>query len=184
MLKQKLQYFGHLMQITDSLEKIWCWERLNAGEGDRGWDGWIASPIRWTGVWASSRSWWWTEKSGSLQSLGLQRVGHDWVTELNWTDLSGWLCILLTNGVSFIYFCCQVCNCESHICTFILSKPLVSKLISKWSVILYLLLEKFHWFYRQVVGLYSNNVTKALTLLCPLGLMTKSANGTKGFISY
>ena len=44
MRRLKLQYFGHLMQITDSLEKTWCWERLKAGgEGDdRGWDGWIA----------------------------------------------------------------------------------------------------------------------------------------------
>ena len=45
MLKLKLQYFGHLMQRTDSLEKTLCWERLKAGgEGDdRGWDGWRAS---------------------------------------------------------------------------------------------------------------------------------------------
>ena len=44
MLKLKLQYFGHLMQRTDSLERPWCWERLKAGrEGDnRGWDGWMA----------------------------------------------------------------------------------------------------------------------------------------------
>ena len=50
----------------------WCWERLKAGgEGeDRGWDGWIASLTRWTLVWASSGSWWWTEKPGVLQSLG------------------------------------------------------------------------------------------------------------------
>ena len=57
------------------------------GEGeDRGWDGWMASPIWWTWVWVSSRSWWWTGKPGVLQSMGLQRVGHDWVTELNWTE--------------------------------------------------------------------------------------------------
>ena len=50
MLKLKLQYFGHLMQRTDSLKGPWCWERLKArGEGDdRGWDGWMASPTRWT----------------------------------------------------------------------------------------------------------------------------------------
>ena len=52
------------------------------GEGDsRGWDGWMASLTRWTWVWARSRSWWWTGKPGMLQSLGWQRVGHDWVTE-------------------------------------------------------------------------------------------------------
>ena len=50
MLKLKLQYFGHLMQRVDSLEKLWCWEGLGAGgEGDnRGWDGWMASLTRWT----------------------------------------------------------------------------------------------------------------------------------------
>ena len=68
----------------------WCWERLKAGrEGDnRGWDGWVASPTQWTWVWARSRSWWWTGKSGLLQSMGLQWVGYDWVTELNWTELN------------------------------------------------------------------------------------------------
>ena len=63
----------------------WHWERLKAGgEGDnRGWDGWMASPTQWTWVWASCGSWWWTGKPGMLQSMELQRVGHDWVTELN-----------------------------------------------------------------------------------------------------
>ena len=53
MLKMKLQYFGHLMRRTDSMEKSWCWERLKAGGewDDRGWDGWMASPTGWTWVW-------------------------------------------------------------------------------------------------------------------------------------
>ena len=87
MLKLKLQYFGHLMQRVDSLDD-WCWEGLRAGEeGDnRGWDGWMASPTRWTRVWVNSRSWWWTGRPGVLQSLGSQKVGHDWATELNWTE--------------------------------------------------------------------------------------------------
>ena len=70
-------------------KRPWCWERLKAGgEGDdRGWDGWMASPTRWTWVWVSSGSWWWTGKPGVLQCMGLQRVGHDWMTELNWTEL-------------------------------------------------------------------------------------------------
>ena len=86
MLKLKLQYFGHLIWRTESLGKDWFWERLKAwGEGDnRRWDGWMASPTQWTRVWASSRSWWWTGKPRVLQSMGLQRVGHDWATELNW----------------------------------------------------------------------------------------------------
>ena len=68
------------------LKRPWCWERLRAGgEGDdRGWDGWMASLTRWTWVWVNSGSWWWTGRPGVLQSMGLQRVGHEWATELNW----------------------------------------------------------------------------------------------------
>ena len=70
------------------LKRPWCWEGLRAGgEGDdRGWDGWMASPTRWTWVWANSGSWWWTGRPGMLGFMGLQRVGHDWAIELNWTD--------------------------------------------------------------------------------------------------
>ena len=87
MLKLKPQYFGHLMQRTDSFENPWCWERLKVGgEGnDRGLDGWMALPTWWTWVWVNYGSSWWTGKSGMLQSMGSQRVGHDCVTELNWT---------------------------------------------------------------------------------------------------
>ena len=68
-------------------KRPWSWEGLGAGgEGDdRGWDGWMASPTRWTWVWVDSRSWWWTGRPGMLQFMGSHRVGHDWVTELNWT---------------------------------------------------------------------------------------------------
>ena len=64
-----------------------CWERLRAGGegGNRGWDGWMASLTQWTWVWVSSGNWWWTGRPGLLQSMGSQRVGHDWVAELNWT---------------------------------------------------------------------------------------------------
>ena len=67
-------------------KKPWCWERLKAGgEGDdREWDGWMASLTQWTWVWVDSGSWWWTGKPGVLQFMGLQRVGHDRVTKLNW----------------------------------------------------------------------------------------------------
>ena len=84
MLKLKFQYFRSLTQ----LKRPWCWERLKAGgEGDdRGWDGWMASPTQWTWVWVSSGSRWWTGKPGMMQSMGLQRVIHDWATELNWTE--------------------------------------------------------------------------------------------------
>ena len=77
---EELTYWG-------KKKKPWCWERLKAGgEGDdRGRDGWMASWIQWTWVWVNSRSWWWTGKPGILQSMGSQRIGHDWATELNWT---------------------------------------------------------------------------------------------------
>ena len=77
MLKLKLQYFGHLMWRTDSLEKI-----LMLG----GWDGWMALPTRWTWVWVNSGSWWWTGRPGVLRFMGLQGIRHDWETELNWGD--------------------------------------------------------------------------------------------------
>ena len=69
-------------------KRLWCWEGLGAGgEGDdRGWDGWMASLTRWTWVWVNSGSWWWTGRPGVLWFMGSQRVGHDWATELNWTE--------------------------------------------------------------------------------------------------
>ena len=67
--------------------KDWCWEGLGAGEGDnKGWDDWMASLTQWTWVWVNSGSWWWTGRPGVLQFMRSQRVGHDWVTELNWTE--------------------------------------------------------------------------------------------------
>ena len=67
-------------------KRPWCWEGLWAGgEGDdRGWDGWMASPAPSTWVWVNFGSWWWIGRPGVLWFMGLQRVGHDWVTELNW----------------------------------------------------------------------------------------------------
>ena len=84
MLKLKLQYFGHLMLTHWKIP--WCWEGLEAGGevDDREWDAWMASPTRWTWVWVDSGSWWWTKRTGVLQFMGSQRVGHYWVTELNW----------------------------------------------------------------------------------------------------
>ena len=91
-VKLKLQYFGHLMRRTDSLERPWCWERPKAGgEGvNRRWDSWTASLTRWTWVCASFLSWWWTRKPGVLRFMGSQRVRHNWVTELNWTTYKYW----------------------------------------------------------------------------------------------
>ena len=87
MLKLKLQYFGHLMWIADSSEKTLMLGKIEGRRrrGDRGWDGWMASPTQWTWVWVDSGSWWWTGRPGVLQSMGSQRVRYDWATELNWT---------------------------------------------------------------------------------------------------
>ena len=89
MLKLKLQYLATWWEELTPLKRPWCWKRLRAGgEGDdRGWDGWMASPTQWTWVWVGSGSCWWTGRPGVLQSMGSQRVGHDWATELNWTEL-------------------------------------------------------------------------------------------------
>ena len=86
MLKLKLQYFGHLMGRTDSFEKTLMLGKIEAGgEGDnRGWDSWMTSPSQWTWVWVNSGSWRWTGRPGVLQSVGWQRIRHEWATELNW----------------------------------------------------------------------------------------------------
>ena len=89
-LKLKLQYFGHLMRRVDSLEKTLMLGGIG-GRRRRGWQRmrWlVASLTRWTWVWVNSRSWWWTGRPGVLQFMGSQRVGHDWATELNWTDIT------------------------------------------------------------------------------------------------
>ena len=86
MLKLKPPYFGHLMRRADSLEK----PLMLGGIGGRRRRGrqrmrWLmASPTRWMWVWVNSKSLWWTGRPGMLQFIGLQLVGHDWVTELNW----------------------------------------------------------------------------------------------------
>ena len=88
MLKLKLWNFGHLKWRTDSLEKTLMLGRLKVGRerDDRGWDGWMASLMWQTWVWVGSRNWWWTGRPGVLQFMQSQRVGQDWVTELNWKE--------------------------------------------------------------------------------------------------
>ena len=69
-------------------KRPWGWEGLGAGgEGDdRGWDGWMASLTWWAWVWVNSGCWWWAGRPGVLWFMGLQRVGHNWATELSWTE--------------------------------------------------------------------------------------------------
>ena len=85
MLKLKLQYFGHLMWRTDSLEKTLMLGKIEGGRrrGQHRIDGWMASVMRWTWVWVSSGSWWWTGKPGVLQSMGVAK-SQTWLS--NWTE--------------------------------------------------------------------------------------------------
>ena len=87
MLKLKLQYFGHLMWRTDSLEKTLMLGKIG-GRRIRGPQSmrWLDGMTWWTCVWASSRSWWCTGMPGMLQSMVLQRARHDWEAELKKFD--------------------------------------------------------------------------------------------------
>ena len=88
MLKLKHQYFGNLMWRTDSLGKTLMLGKIEGkgGGDDIGWDDWMASLTQWTWIWENSRSWQCCNlgRPGVLQSMGLQIVGHNWATELNW----------------------------------------------------------------------------------------------------
>ena len=88
MLKLKLQYFSHLMRRADSFEKTLMLGKI-VGRRRRGqqrmrWLNGITDSWRW--AWVDSGSWWWTGRPGVLWSMGSLRVGHDWETELNWTE--------------------------------------------------------------------------------------------------
>ena len=89
MLKLKLQYFGHLMRRTDTLEKILMLGRLKArGKGDeRGWDGWMTSPTRWTWVWAS---WGSGDGQGSLACCSPWDQSQSWRSEWSLARCSPW----------------------------------------------------------------------------------------------
>ena len=103
MLKLKLQYFGNLMWITDSLEKSLMLGKIEGRRRreHRGWDAWMASPTRWTWVWRSSRIWWWTGKPrGLLQSIGSQScTGLRDCTELKWWVNLSWSPSCLTERI-------------------------------------------------------------------------------------
>ena len=107
MLKLKLQYFGHLMRRVDSLEKI----LMLGGIGGRRRRGrqrmrWLDGiTAQWTWVWVNSGSWWWTGRPGVLRFMGSQRTGHDWVTELNWTESNY---ISTVSAISFLLLCLKI----------------------------------------------------------------------------
>ena len=128
MLKLKVQYLATWCEELTHLKRPWFWERLKVGgEGnDRGWDGWMASPTQWKWVWVGSGCWWWTGRPGVLWFMGLQRVGHDLVTELNWND--------------YTFFPWQNPNKhfdQSNIC-FILKIPLKDTWIFKAKIMIFL----------------------------------------------
>ena len=110
MLKLKLQYFGHLMRRVDSLEKTLMLGgtggRRRRGQQRMRWLDGITDSCTW--VWVNSGNWWWTGRPGVLRFMGLRRVGHDWATELNWTErVSGgirkkkWIKCFETGGKNF-----------------------------------------------------------------------------------
>ena len=105
MLKLKLQYFGHLMQRVDSLGKTLILGGIGGRRrrGNRWWDGWMTSLTQWTWVWVDSGIWWWAGRPAVLQSMGSQRVRHEWATELNWTELS-----LYSLLWSFVFLWCHL----------------------------------------------------------------------------
>ena len=86
-LKLKLQYFDHMMRRTNSLEKTLILGKIE-DRRRRGWQRmrWLDGITDSMGV--NSGSWWWTGRPGMLQSMGSQRVRHDWANELNWTELA------------------------------------------------------------------------------------------------
>ena len=87
MLKVKLQYFGHLMWRTDSLEKTLMLGKIEGRRGaDRGWDGWMASPTQWTWVWVNSESWWWTGSLACWSPWGCKE--SETTKQLKWTELT------------------------------------------------------------------------------------------------
>ena len=87
-LKLKLQYFGHLIQRTDSLEKTLILGKIEGRRREWQTMRWLDGiTARWTWVWASSRIWGWTGKPGVLQSMRSERVGHDRSTELTHDSL-------------------------------------------------------------------------------------------------
>ena len=77
------RYCGHLLRRAASLENTLMLGKIEGGwkGDDRGWDGWMASPTQWTWVWVNSESWWWAGRPRVLQSMGSQRVGHDWAKQ-------------------------------------------------------------------------------------------------------
>ena len=119
----------------------WCWERLRAGGkgADWRWDFWMASPTQWTWVWVDSGNWWWTGRPVVLQSMGSQRVRHDWVTELNWTELNWFILYMLKSKCSSKIFENIIICLLDYIFTFIKNTHI------HFHGSIYLFTVLFHW---------------------------------------
>ena len=86
MLKLKLQHCGHLMQRANSSEKTLMLGKMEGwrrkGQQRMIWLDGITGAMHMS--WVAFGSWWWIVMPNVLQSMGSQRIRHDWVTELNW----------------------------------------------------------------------------------------------------
>ena len=95
-VKKMYYIYSHLQE--------WIWRELwlgAGGEGDnRGWDGWMASPTRWTWVWVTSGSCWWTGRPGVLQFMGSQRVSHD----SDWTDWLMFIMKIMLKHITYAFY--------------------------------------------------------------------------------
>ena len=110
MLKLKLQCFGYLMWRTDSFEKTLMLGKIEARRR-RG-----QQRMRWLDGITNSKdmSWWWVGRPGVLQSMGSQRVRHNWVTELNWTE-SIYICSYLVSQFVHLILPWLILGKASHV---------------------------------------------------------------------
>ena len=98
-------------------KRPWCWERLKVGGegGDRGWDGWMASPTQWTWVWVNSGRWWWT---GMDWHAAVHGVTKSWTRLSDWTELN-WkrqqFCLFIDESWCLAYNNCLIGICQMNV---------------------------------------------------------------------
>ena len=78
--------------------RYWGQEEKGMTEDEMaGWHHWLDG----CWIWVNSGRWWWTGRPGMLQFMGLQRVGHDWATELNWSEVTTYFSAIMLVKPSF-----------------------------------------------------------------------------------
>ena len=109
--KKGFKYSAAWCKELTGWKRPWLWRGLRAGGegGDRGWDGWMASPTQWTCVWANSRRQWRTGKAGVLQSMGSQRVRHNWAAEQQqqhptWFEVTEYVPLIVLDSPHLCWF--------------------------------------------------------------------------------